>query len=162
MKFFTYHLLSFSFLLASASVLADGFYFTHLNDKIVEYSDKIEVCDSKKVIPDLNDEELSVLRRIITKEPLVWAYLTEKTYNQCLQPERGELAELLLIYEHLDLPVATSKLASVTGELTYKQSLDALRAYESIDSSDKEFIEDMEALRKPIKALEAFEKIMGM
>ena len=144
------------------TVAGDDFHFRYLNDKVTEYSNKIVVCDSKKVTPKLSKSETNTLKRIISERPLILAYLSTSSYNKCLQPERGELAEALLAYQYLELPSYTVKLAKSTEKLAFTTDFDNLKSYESLSNNDRNFIDSIVVLQQPFNELEVFERIMGM
>ncbi|MGR5150179.1 hypothetical protein ACQKP8_26985 [Photobacterium alginatilyticum] len=151
-----------SILMPCFTVAGDDFYFRHLNDKVTEYSKKIVTCDNKKVTPKLSKSETNVLKRIISERPLILAYLSTSSFNKCLQPERGELAEVLLSYQYLELPSYTVKLAKSTEKLTFTTDFDNLKSYESLSNNDKKTIDSIVVLQQPFNELEVFEHIMGM
>lgn len=140
----------------------DDFYFEYLNDKVTEYSNKILICDSKKVTPKLSEGEINILKRIVSERPLILAYLSTSSYNKCLQPERGELAEALLSYQYLELPIYTRNLAKSTEKLTFTTDYDNLKSYESLSKNDKKIIDSITVLQQPFNELEVFENIMGI
>jgi len=149
-------------IMSNYTLAGDDFYFRYLNEKVTNYSNKIAVCDGEKVTPKLSEGDMDLLTRVIGERPLILAYLSMKSYNQCLQPERGELAETLLAYNHLDLPIYIKKLAKATEKLTFTTDFDSLKSYESLSKKDRGLIDSIIAFQKPFNELEVFEKIMGM
>ena len=156
-------LCAFLLVLISFDLLAgDNFYFKYLNKKIADYSNKIVLCDSKKVTPKLSQKEYDVLKKIVTEKPLILAHLSSRAYNKCLQPERNELAELLLSYNHLDLPSHTKNLAKSTEKLAFTRDFDILKSYESLSNKERELLDSIQALQHPFNELDIFESVMGM
>ncbi len=151
-----------SVFISLSTLASDGFYFKYLNEKIVAYSDKINFCDDTKVTPVFSIVELASLKEIVSKKAPVLSYLSIKSYNECLQPERSELAEILLSYNYVDVSLYTKKLAISTGKLIFIRDFEGLQLYKTLNNKDKNFIDSIGGFKKPFNELEVFEIIMGM
>ena len=71
--------------------------FQKLQQATTAYGDKHDICNQQKKANKLTPETqkmLQILPEKVLREGLM--YLSEKAFNHCLQPERGELAERLL------------------------------------------------------------------
>jgi|GEM_PF-2908408 len=151
-----------SSIISCSAFAGDDFHYNYLNDKTINYSNKIIACDNSKITPKFSDGEINTLRRIISEHPLLLAYLSVKSYNACLQPERGELAEVLLSYQSLDLPPYTLNLAKSAQELAFTQDYGPIKSYQSLSQNDQKAINAIIALQQPFHEFEVFESIMGM
>ncbi|SON52856.1 hypothetical protein [Vibrio tapetis] len=152
----------FSFFVSLPTLSSDDFHFTYLNEKIVTYSEKITICNSKKEMPLLSGKDLKHLKEILGRKPLILSYLSMKSFNNCLQPERGELAELLLSYDYVDISSYTRKLANSTKKLVFLSDFDELAEYTSLNHEEKRVISTIEELKAPFDELGTFEFIMEM
>ncbi|UXI03285.1 hypothetical protein [Photobacterium sp. TY1-4] len=141
---------------------SDNFYFEQLNNSISKYSRKINHCDLKKKVPNLSKSQISLLKHMIEEKPLILAYLSERSFNNCLQPERGELAELLASYDYLKLPMQTKKLAESTKKMIFEKNYETDRAYLSLTPDEQKEILSITKLEQPFSEFETYEKIMGM
>ncbi|MGR5154748.1 hypothetical protein [Photobacterium swingsii] len=141
---------------------SDNFYFEHLNTSIVNYSAKIKTCDSQKKVPTLSESQISTLKKQLEEKPLILAFLSERSFNKCLQPERGQLAELLASYNYLKLPNKTKNLAETTKKMIFEKSYETDRSYLSLTPTEKKSINSITVLEQPFSEIETFEKIMGM
>lgn len=159
-------ILKFIFLLTTMlpqKVLSnDNFYFERLNTSIINYSAKIKICNSLKKVPILSEDQISTLKKQIEKKPLILAFLSERSFNKCLQPERGQLAELLASYNYLKLPNQTKNLADTTRKMIFEKNYESDRSYLSLTSIEQKSINAMKVLDQPFSEIETFEKIMGM
>lgn len=149
-------------ILSPDALSSDHFYFEHLNTSIVNYSAKIKTCDSLKKVPVLSKSQNSTLKKQLEEKPLILAFISERAFNKCLQPERGHLAELLASYSYLKLPNQTKNLAETTKKMIFEKSYETDRSYLSLTPAQKKSINSIKALDQPFPEIETFEKIMGM
>jgi hypothetical protein len=70
--------------------------FTKLNIALKDYSNKIEKCDSSKIKIEIDLVADKSAIEVILTNPAVLSYLSEKAMNECLQPQKGILAETIL------------------------------------------------------------------
>ncbi|MEE1675092.1 hypothetical protein SNR37_000414 [Agarivorans aestuarii] len=140
----------------------ESFLFEKLQLQISKYSSKLEQCQAQRALPQLNGESIAKLKPIIEESPLALSYLSNKATNECLQPERSELAESILAALSDAKNKSTLELAKSTGKLTFGGEAESEKVFFSLPIHEQKLLLEEPSLQVPFARLETFELLIGM
>ena len=147
-------------LFSCLSMANDNYAFLYLHKVMAAYSDKVQQCDGKAVMPVLTEEETAFLQRVLSPQPLVLNYLAHQAVTRCTQPEYTALLELVVSYPEMDVSFPAKNLAAVTGKMMAYSDLTAQAAYWQLSEADRQALHAIKPLQRPFNVIYVFENII--
>lgn len=139
----------------------DNMLFNKLQNAINDYSVKIDLCKTSRHDNDLRTVGIKEIKDIVMQNPRVLSYLSEKAYNICLQPERGNLAEAILYAKTKDKTSPTFILAESTRKISFIPDLSDEIIFNGLTATQQKKLLSIEKLKIPFDALKLMDQIVG-
>lgn len=153
--------LALLFLLPAMVVAQDDLMFVKLQSAIGEYSQKIEHCDAIKEKNNMVSVQLNDLRNILLQHPEVLSYLSEKAFNDCLQPERAMLAETILYTLATQEKSAAYKLAESTRSIAFQPDFNAELTFKKLTLEQQNKLLSTDAFNKPFDGMVLMDRLLS-
>ncbi|MCG6202922.1 hypothetical protein [Psychromonas antarctica] len=153
-------LFSFLFILPATGFAQDNIFFNKLQNAINDYSVKIDICKASRDENDLSSVGIKEIRDIVIQNPSVLSYLSEKAYNNCLQPERGSLAEAILYARTEDKTSPTFILAESTRKISFHPDFSDEIIFNGLTVEQQNKLLSINNLIIPFDALKLMDRIM--
>jgi len=153
--------LSLLFIFPVTGFAQGDIFFNKLQNAINDYSVKIDVCTASRDENDLSTVGIKEIKNIVFKNPSVLSYLSEKAYNRCLQPERGNLAETILYATTKDKTSPTFILADSTREISFHPDFSDEIIFNGLTAEQQQKLLSIDNLKNPFDALKLMDRIMG-
>jgi len=135
--------------------------FSKLNTALKDYSNKIEECElSKKQINiDVVKDKLAI--EVILETPVVLSYLEEKAMANCLQPQKGQLAEVILYTKVESESSPAYQLGLNTQKMVFEPSFDAEKSFNQLNELQRNALLSIKDINLPFDAFYLYESALG-
>lgn len=148
------------FIVLSTSLSLSGnqdIAFSKLEIALKDYANKIEECDlSKKQISiDLVKNKSAI--EVILENPTALSYLSERAMGDCLQPQKGLLAEAILYSKVESESSPAYKLGLNTQKMVFKPFFDAENSFNELNESQRNTLLSIKNINLPFNALYLYE-----
>lgn len=148
------------FIVLSTSLSLSGnqdIAFSKLEIALKDYANKIEECDlSKKQISiDLVKNKSAI--EVILENPTALSYLSERAMSDCLQPQKGLLAEAILYSKVESESSPAYKLGLNTQKMVFKPFFDAENSFNELNESQRNTLLSIKNINLPFNALYLYE-----
>jgi len=155
------NILLFVFFTFPITALAqDGLIFNKLQSAISNYSAKIDECNILRNKNNLESIDIEEIKDIVKKNPSVLSYLSEKAYNNCLQPERGLLAEVILYSTTENKNNQAFVLGESTRKVSFHPDFNDEIIFNKLTKKEQLKLLSITNLETPFDALELMDRII--
>ncbi|PKG39798.1 hypothetical protein [Psychromonas sp. Urea-02u-13] len=135
--------------------------FSQLNIALKDYSKKIEECDLSKIQIEIDLVKDKSAIEVILSTPSVLSYLNEKARNECLQPQKGLLAEAILYTKAESESSPAYKLGLNTQKMVFKVPFDVENSFNELNDSQRNTLLSIKHINLPFDALHLYESALS-
>ena len=153
-------LLVLLFLSPVAGFAQENRALNQLQAAVDDYSVKIKKCNVSRNENDLSILDIKEIKDIVMRSPVVLSYLSEKSFNNCLQPERGLLAEAILYASTKDTSSSTFTLAESIRKTSFQPDFSGEIIFHELTAEQQKKLLSIDKLKVPFDALELMDKVI--
>lgn len=154
-------LLTLLFIIPVTGFAQENISLNRLQAVVNNYSAKIEKCNISVNENNLAVIDIKEIQDIVIQSPSVLSYLSEKAYNNCLQPERGQLAEVILYASTKDTTTPTFILAESIRKTSFHPDFSDEIIFDGLTAEKQKKLLSTDNLKTPFDALELMDRIMN-
>jgi len=154
---------------AEMPITPESIVFKKLENTISKYSDKVRSCASLQMKNKLTEQELASILDSFNGSAPTLSYLSELALNQCLQPEKATLAEVILTsyrFKELNssglLAKSISELAESTRKLVFNTDFSDKIDFYQLSIEKQGILLNINSLKSPFNELVIYEQIMNI
>jgi len=134
--------------------------FHKLQQSLNNYAKKIEKCDAIRDGNSINLIEIQSVHEVLIKHPSVLSFLSARAYSNCLQPERGLLAEAILISLDSNDASPSFKLADSTRKMVFHYDSQDEANFNKLRQDDKDTLLSINSFKQPFSAIELMDELI--
>ncbi|WP_028864976.1 hypothetical protein [Psychromonas aquimarina] len=139
--------------------------FKQLTHSITEFGTKLKKCRLIRNENKILAEDIARLKSMPEHALQALPYLNQLATNRCTQPERGQLAEIILNIESLELAQSKPNYAAIyqamnaIREIEFDIShLNPSKEFFNLTQQEQDLLLEIESLNKPFDVLDVFER----